>query len=214
MLSPLTSQISFDSKTLNLFCVSLHIEVIPNWIRDETRHAFEVLAPYMKNREQVLYIRDIPSLAIDDEYPGGHCYNQYEAMLALKSWNDDKRQIVATINHELHHMARWQNLGYGTTLGGAIVSEGLATFYEEVVSGWTPPWSKAQVADEALESIRKEWDNTDYNHRAWFFRGLYGRWVGYSIGYQLAQRIFKVGFDLTRSITIQPDEVRELLKHF
>jgi uncharacterized protein YjaZ len=212
MSSSLTTKFSSNGKAMHAFCISLHDEGIPDWISAEIQQAFEALAPYIKNEEQVLYIRDIPSLAIDSKFPGGHCYNEYAAMVALTAWADARRQIIATINHELHHMARWQNPGYGETLGGALLSEGIATYYQELISGWTPPWAKAEVSQNAIKGSLKQWDAKDYNHSEWFFQGPHGRWVGYGLGYRLAQKIFADGFDLAKSVTIQPSEARELLK--
>lgn len=207
-----TTSYTFNGKSLNTLAVSLNGEEIPDYLNEEIKTAFEKLAPYINNDNQVLYLRDISFLAIDGKYPGGHCYNSFEAMIALPSWNADKQQVIATINHELHHMARWQNPGYGDTLGGAILSEGIATFYEELISGWTPPWAQAKVDIEALDSAVQNWNDNQYDHGDWFFEGKYGKWVGYAIGYRLAKRIFINGFDLAKSITVKPPEAEELVK--
>ena len=159
-----------------------------------------------------MYIRDIPFLNIDGKYPFGHCYNEYEAMISVPNWNADKSQVVASVNHELHHMARWKNPGYGETLGGALLSEGIATYYEEKVSGWSPPWTKAQVSNDSVEVALQEWDDKEYDHNAWFFEGPYGKWVGYGLGYRLAKKVFANDFELARSIQIAPEEAHGLLK--
>ena len=203
---------TLNGKSLNVFAISLHGQEIPNWLDEEVKAAFEKLAPYIKNENQVIYLRDIKFLAIDGKYPGGHCYNAYEAMIALPDWNADKQQIIATINHELHHMARWQNPGYGETLGGAILSEGIATFYEEMISGWTPPWAQATISTEALNGAIQNWNDNQYDHSSWFFEGAHGKWVGYGIGYKLAKQLFADGFDIERSITIKPSELEKELK--
>ena len=207
-----TATYVFNGKSLNALAVSLNGQKIPAWLDEEIRTAFEKLAPYIKNDNQVIYLRDIKFLAIDGKYPGGHCYNSYEAMIALPDWEADKQQVVATINHELHHMARWQNPGYGDTLGGAVLSEGIATYYEEMISGWTPPWAQADVSSEAFDNAIKNWTDNQYDHSGWFFEGKYGKWVGYAIGYRLARELFSDNFDLAKSINIKPDEVEHLLK--
>lgn len=212
MLQTYTSSFSLNSKNLNVLAVSLHGQEIPEWLNEEIKAAFEKLAPYFTNENQVVYLRDIKFLAIDGKYPGGHCYNAFEAMIALPDWQADKQQVIATINHELHHMARWQNPGYGETLGGAILSEGIATFYEEMISGWTPPWAKAEVSSQALSEALKNWNNSQYDHSGWFFEGTYGKWVGYAIGYRLAKRLFTDNFDVEKSITVTPDEVSGLIE--
>lgn len=207
-----TSQFGTNGRTLTLFCVSLNGQDIPDWIADEAKRAFEALASFMENDNQVLYIRDIPSLSIEGKYPGGYRNNAYETMIALPDWQVDKQQVIATINHELYHMARWQNPGYGVTLGGAIMSEGLATYYEEQISGWSSPWSQAKVPDGAVEAALRQWNDIDYNRREWLFNGPFGKWVGYGIGYGLAKRLFEKGFDLSKSISIKADAVLDLLK--
>lgn len=194
-----------------MFCVSLQGQDIPAWLDDEVKRAFEALAGFIKNENQVIYLRDIKLLAIDGKYPGGHCYNAYEAMIAVPDWSADKQQVIATINHELHHMARWQNPGYGDTLGGALLSEGIATFYEELISGWSSPWSHARVSDGALGAAIEDWDDSDYDHKNWFFNGTYGKWAGYGIGYQLAKYIFIDGFNLNRSVLVNPSEAKVIL---
>lgn len=211
MPQSLNAQFTVTGKTLHVLAVSLHGQAIPEWLHEEARHAFEALAPFIKNESQVLYLRDIPFINIDGKYPSGYCYNQFEAMISALSWDVDRAQLVATINHELHHMARWQNPGYGRTLGGALLSEGLATYYEEQVSGWSSPWSKAAPAKDAISAAVKDWDDKGYNHSEWFLAGPYGKWTGYGLGYRLAKIIFADSFDLARSIAIKPDEVRELL---
>ena len=110
-------------------------------------------------------------------------------------------------------MARWQHAGYGRTLGGAILSEGIATYYEVKTSGWLSPWAQAVLTKQAIEAAASEWDKPAYNHADWFFQGQYGRWIGYGIGYQLATKLFASGFDLSKSLTITSDDAKYLLKH-
>ena len=159
------------------------------------------LAAFIQLRTQVLYIRDIPSYAIDGTIPNGHAYVPSEAQVALPSWSTDRQLIHAAIAHELHHVARWQNAGYGRTLGGAVASEGLATVYAELHTGWTPPWATAPLTPQARAASRAEWDSAAYNHRDWFFNGSHGRWAGYALGYELVKARWTDGFDLEASLT-------------
>jgi len=208
-----TMQVNVTGKTLDVFCVSLHNGDIPESIASYAKSVFEELAPYIKNAQQVLYIRDIPFLTIAGKYPGGHCYNAYEAMISLVSWQDDPQQIKATINHELHHMARWQNVGYGNTLGGAILSEGIATYYEELRSGWLSPWATTSFSKKIVKAASEAWSDKNYNHSEWFFEGPLGKWAGYGIGYKLAKELFMDGFDLKRSVNIKPIDALNYMKH-
>ncbi len=204
-----SAQYTINDKTLNVYCVVLNDGDVSDNVLSDACEAFEKLAPFVKNENQVLYIRDIPFLSIKNKYPGGHCYNPNEAMIALKSWQDDGQQIKAAINHELHHMARWQNAGYGETLGGAILSEGIATYYEELQSGWLAPWADATISNETLQAALDAWDDANYNHAEWFFEGPQGEWIGYGMGYRLAKIIFKDGFDLAKSVEMATTDARE-----
>lgn len=192
--------------------VSFQGEKIPNYIVEVIEDAFKEVAPFLKDDMQAIYLRDISFLTIEGKYPGAHCYNRHEILVSVPTWRTEKKPLAAAINHELHHMARWQNGGYGKTLGGAILSEGLATYYEKLRTGWTPPWSEVSINDELIQKAIKEWDNDKYNHSEWFFGGKLGKWVGYSIGFKLAEEIFKNGFDLKQSIDIDTKTAKSYLK--
>lgn len=105
------------------------------------------------------------------------------------SW---RTEVPATLAHELHHARRWRGPGYGKTLLGALVSEGLAQHFEAEERGGPPPY--ARITDE-LESLwqraRAELDSPTYGHDAWFYgsesAGL-PRWAGYALGYELVRR--------------------------
>jgi Predicted Zn-dependent protease (DUF2268) len=75
--------------------------------------------------------------------------------------------------HELHHALRWDAVGYGRTLGEAIVSEGLAgRFVQELFGGEGEPWDRALTEEQfaaLLPRLRQELKAERYNHAAWFF---------------------------------------------
>ena len=156
--------------------------------------------------EYALYIRDLKEYSIDNKYPGGHTYNPFESMVALPSWNFNHADIEAVVAHELHHLARWHYTGYGLSLGEAVISEGLASLYEEEISNIKPAWAKAKVDKESLQKLIKDWNDKNYNHAEWFFDGKYGRWFGYSVGYRIAKQIYPNGIDLRDSLkrTLKP----------
>jgi uncharacterized protein YjaZ len=214
MPSSIHSRITKNKKTLSLFVASLQGNELTEGIIEAASEAFEKLSPFIKNKDQVLYIRDIRSLAIDERYPVGHCYNQYEAMIVVPSWDSSlaTSQLKASINHELHHMARWQNAGYGNTLGGAILSEGFATYYEYQMSGWLPPWAQVSISKTMIKDALEEWDNQKYDHGGWFFGSHHERWTGYSLGYKLAKSIYKDEFNLADSVRITPDKAKAEFK--
>jgi len=207
----LSQSFSENGKTLNAFIVSLNSETLPEYLVDIIEDVFKTLSVVMNDTNQVLYIRDIKSLAINGIYPGGYCYNRHEAMIAVPSWKVDKKQLQASIAHELHHMARWQNIGYGDTLGGAIISEGIATYYEKLITGWISPWSKTELNESMILAAQKEWNSKTYNHSEWFFEGNLGRWVGYSIGCIIAEELYKSKFSLLDSVKIQPKDAEPII---
>ncbi|MBM3578416.1 MAG: peptidase [Alphaproteobacteria bacterium] len=91
--------------------------------------------------------------------------------------------------HELHHAARWDGPGYGSSLGEALVSEGLAGhFVLELFGGLPEPWEQLPESEIRVHATlaAQKWESADYNHEAWFFgRGDLPRWLGYSLGFRL-----------------------------
>ena len=206
----LTKNIKIDNKILVLTAIA-HDGHIPVNFSEIVKNIFKDLVDVVRDDIQFLYIRDNNSYSIDNKYPGGNCFNRHEAMIALPNWDVDIQLIEAAIYHEMHHMARWQNIGYGDTLGGAIVSEGIATYYEELRSGWTPPWAEETVSSKIIKEALNNWDNTKYNHNEWFYELARGRWIGYSIGYKIAKELYRLGFELNDSVNIKPEDAKELL---
>lgn len=89
--------------------------------------------------------------------------------------------------HELHHAARWTGPGYGVTLGEAVVSEGLAGHFSlELFAGEPEPWESLapEIVSPHLQPLAERWQQTDYDHPAWFFGTSHlPRWLGYSAGF-------------------------------
>ena len=98
------------------------------------------------------------------------------------------RQAVA---HELDHSKRiLDGPGYGTTLGEALVSEGLADNFSLDAYPKTPPipWDEALQPNElhrlgAIARDNAAMTDTRAVHGRWFFgAGDVTRWAGYTIG--------------------------------
>jgi len=96
-----------------------------------------------------------------------------------------------TVAHELNHSKRiLDGPGYGTTLGEAIVTEGLADNFSIVAYPETPPipWTNALQPDEldrlsAVAHASAGALRTREMHRQWFFGADdLPRWAGYTIG--------------------------------
>ncbi len=200
---------SLDDKRLTVFAKNLHgSDEQMGDLAAVIDPLFQELAPFLSLNEQVLYIRDIKEYTIDQTYVAGNTYVPNEVQIAVPAWPADATELKACLAHELHHLARWQNAGYGKTLGQAIITEGLAVFYEEQNSGWVPPWAKAGIQTKAYAAAKAEWNSKNYNHSNWFHKGRYGKWVGYTIGYRLVKEvIFLVSsFELESSVKNEFDQ--------
>ena len=101
-------------------------------------------------------------------------------------------RLLATLAHEMHHVARLRSGVETYTLGGRFVSEGLAQCFEEEVGAPTPFYAMA-LDSERLEQMvaraRPLLSATEYEHDNWMF-GRKGdpewpRHAGYSLGYAL-----------------------------
>jgi uncharacterized protein YjaZ len=127
---------------------------------------------------------------------GGHAWGKHLFDLCLDPSNPNfapalkggalRRQVA----HEAHHCMRNAAIGYGETLGEALVSEGLAGRFVERIFGTAPePWEnamdeaslRAHLPDNALLS------SSDYNHATWFYcrDGRLPCWLGYTLGYRI-----------------------------
>lgn len=107
------------------------------------------------------------------------------------------RQMVNTS----HRAMRAAGPGYGFTLGGAMVSEGLAAqFVRLVCNSPTEPWDDA-VSDGSLDSLwpdQRVLMNTKFDHGEWFSgTGDKPRWLGYTIGTKIVENWLLSGVDLT-----------------
>jgi len=97
------------------------------------------------------------------------------------------------IAHELHHALRWETVGYGKTLIGALVSEGLCGRFTEQLYDNQPELHECALTEEetrkfSLDAVGQAFDE-DYDHNRWFF-GMKDlpKWTGYTIGYELVGR--------------------------
>ncbi len=94
------------------------------------------------------------------------------------------------VAHEVHHCLRMAGPGYGSSLGEALVSEGLAGhFTRQLFKNSPEPWECAfdkSFIDENLPR-RIELDAKDYDHSGWFFGSgdQRPRWFGYTLGYKI-----------------------------
>ena len=99
----------------------------------------------------------------------------------------------ATLAHELHHVRRWREPGYGETLLEAMVSEGLAQHFEAGFRDELPPYAQPTMDLDALWDRAQPQLAAPHDHAAWFFGSPaqdFPRWGGYALGYELVRRFF------------------------
>ena len=124
------------------------------------------------------YRKDLFSLTFDRSNPNFKESLENEVL---------RRQVV----HEVHHCARYENPGYGTSLKEAVVSEGLAGLFVKEIFGNPPePWECAVSADVAASFLDEAIHAESYDHGAWFYGRSkeYPRSLGYTLGYLSAIR--------------------------
>ncbi|MFM7419434.1 MAG: DUF2268 domain-containing putative Zn-dependent protease [Alphaproteobacteria bacterium] len=144
----------------------------------------------------LIRIRRRPGQVIPVIGMGGSAWGKYLFDLGIDPGNPNLetslkdgalRRLVA---HEAHHCMRYAAIGYGETLGEALVSEGLAGRFVERIFGTAPePWEnaldeaglRAHLPDDALLA------SSDYSHATWFYcwDGRLPCWLGYTLGYRI-----------------------------
>lgn len=130
---------------------------------------------------------------------------------------NDAHSIERMFAHELHHAARWAGPGYGSTLGEALVSEGLAGHFSLELFGGEPElWEslKSDIIQSYGSQLHDSWHRTDYDHNAWFFgTGDLPGWLGYTAGFNLISRYLAAYPHLKASMlaNINAEELRDFI---
>ncbi len=183
------------------------LNISPSADLDPFRTQIESIArqTMLQIREQMpidnlfIEVRNAPENTIPEIGMGGFNPDSERVILSLDpSFPDFEAALNAEfafqLAHEVHHARRRRAIGYGSTLLQATVSEGLADHFAMEVTGKSAPlWSLAvqgQELEEVFQLAEAEWDNTSYNHSAWFIGTSQEipRWAGYSMGYELVRR--------------------------
>jgi uncharacterized protein YjaZ len=99
----------------------------------------------------------------------------------------DSIDIRAQILHELHHCARNQTYGFKRSLADDLISEGLASLFEEEVTGKRPLYSQVEISAENIEQAKKIISSQEpYSLDEWFYGTKdIPKWFGYSYGYKI-----------------------------
>lgn len=106
--------------------------------------------------------------------------------------NQVVENLCPTIYHEINHCKRWTLTGYGLTLEEAMVTEGLASVFEENM--WTrskAPWLvyTEDELQQMLKLLRARDKTSPYVHSDWFYgtNPEISRWLGYKVGHAIVK---------------------------
>lgn len=179
----------------------------------EFGQVFREIAPLLKKKRQAVFMRDDSQAAISKTAPGGYAHSETFLSISPYRWPADGKQLVESLAHEIHHLARGQNGHWHTTLGGHLAMDGTACLFAERMTGIRVPWTRRRLSPESVVQAGKEWSNQRYDDYDWFLdpKGSMRRWAGYRLGYELAKRYFTDGFDLRESVLMKPDALRPVL---
>lgn len=180
---------------------------LPTKVKD----IFDELAPYMKRRRHVAFSVDEKERSLEGRHASGDS-GLSEVDISVPQWPTDEIELVDTYAKKLHQMTRQQRLGFAKTLGEAVTTEGMACLYAERISSWRSPYVRSPVTQHVYDLAKKHWDSRDYEHGLWFSaKNPFGKWAGSRLGYRLAKRYFKKGFDLEQSLSAVSSDVRSIL---
>lgn len=174
---------------------------------EQIEEAVKKVLARVKNKVSIsdvdIVIYDNPHGVIPEIGVGGYTPDEHVVFISLdpdfSNFEDTlSKQLGRILTHELHHVLRWKNPGYGDTLLEALITEGLADHFDVEVNKDEPePWctilSEKQILD-LLTKAGKEFDNKNYDHNAWFFgsedKGI-PKWTGYALGFKLVNDYLK-----------------------
>ncbi len=167
-------------------------------IRLLTEAAAQTAAKHVPLSDVRIEIQDNPSVVVPELGLGGFAPDGYLIRISVDPHApqlSEKLQdnLPRVLTHEWHHCARWRGPGYGTTLGEALVTEGLADHFDLQVHGEEPyGWATALTDEQAAYWWRETqgvlW-HEGYDHAHWFFnRNRAGPpfQAGYALGFRIA----------------------------
>lgn len=190
------SEVTKNGKKLIFFAASLHNSPIPQQVEAVVAEAFEKLSPYMKEENQILFIRDIPDYCIDGEFPAV-CYASTEASIAIPSWSMDKRNVELlelSVHQAMLLLARTQNIGYNQTFGDDVFNQGIAAHYASIVTGYDLPYEGMVVTRRLFRAALRRWPTKRY-YASWQVGGKHSKWRGHLVGWALAMAVIPKRYD-------------------
>lgn len=166
-----------------------------------------------------------PNFAIPETGEGGYAASGdwFQIYIDPTRSEDDLKKIInidipLTIYHELNHVARWNSVGYGSTLPEAIITEGLASVFaaenwEKAKSPWVKYSSKEINELIGIYQNRDKNLDSEYSHDDWFYgMGELPKWIGYKLGFHIVKLARKnnpeIGWD--KLIDMSAEEIIKL----
>lgn len=133
---------------------------------------------------------DAPDDTIPEWGVGGYTHSPYAILVAIDPGNPHLSlgNLTTTLVHEFHHAMRWRGPGCGGDLSQMLVSEGLATLFEEEVMGHPPMYSQIEISDDEVRAAHADLHTQPFNQAKWFY-GASGvtKSFGYTLGYRLCK---------------------------
>jgi uncharacterized protein YjaZ len=107
-----------------------------------------------------------------------------------------RQQLPKTLAHELHHACRWQGPGFGETLKEVLITEGLASRFEQEVFGGLPADFYIKFSDKEIKRLwlkaKRELKSNKFSYQDWFFgnkKQNIPKHAGYALGYWIMGKI-------------------------
>jgi uncharacterized protein YjaZ len=134
---------------------------------------------------------DAPDECIPELGVGGTTMTPNLVLLAIDPGAPtlERHGVESTLLHEFHHAMRGRTTSLDADLGSMLVTEGLATLFEEEATGSTPIYAQVPCELEDLEPLRAALGDGRVDRGRWFYGGGdLPRAFGYSFGYRLCRR--------------------------
>ena len=186
-----------DGKTLILLTARLQEKHTITYIEDVVGYAFKKISPYITEKRQVLYIRDVPDFCIDSEIPSVVCRTATEADIALPSWSLAPRSIELfelSVHQAMIMLARIQNIGYSRTFGDEVFNQGIAAHYASIMTGRKLPYDGMMVTKRLLRGALRRWNMPGF-YNGWLAGGKRSKWRGHIVGCALAMAVVPRRYD-------------------
>ena len=176
-------------------------------IAEQVENAYAALSPFVQPEPMDILIERRAEGVTPETGLRAYVSRPTIVTLAVDPYNDNfeialtsgcvQRQIVRTA----HLAMRAAGPGYGFTLGGALVSEGLAGQFVRLVLASPPEIWETAVEDDELDSLwpqHRELMTPKYDHSAWFSgTGDKPRWLGYALGCKIVEHWLVSGARIT-----------------